>query len=394
MIIGGQEWAASRQADVAVVGAGIVGIAHAWAAARLGLRVVVFERDEQSMGASIRNFGMILSLGAAPDAMLKWALESRRVWQEIAPEAGFWCHQSGALILVYHDDELAVANEFVAQSLETGHRCKWLGGSDVLARSPGVVASGLRGALWFPDEVLVDPRKAIQRLPRFLSDRHGVRFCFGEAVTGIAMPHVEAGGRTWRADRVVVCTGASAHSLYPDTFSADCLTRCKLQMMRTAPQPDAWRLGPMLATGISMRHFPSFSACPSLPLLQQRISHDCPDLDRWGIHLLAAQNGYGELILGDSHEYSLDPDPFDRAEIDELILDHTQTFLAPPTLRIAQRWHGVYAKHADRSVFLAEPEPNVYIVNGLGGMGMSTSFGLAQDVCENWEQIVRIVQLP
>ncbi len=202
----------------------------------------------------------------------------------------------------------------------------------------------------------------------------------------MALPYVEAGGETWRVERAVVCSGADFETLYPATFAASELTRCKLQMMRTVPQPGPWRLGPMLATGLSLRHYPAFTLCPSLPALERRIAQNHPALDRWGIHVLVAQNGLGELILGDSHEYGLTPDPFDHPEIDALILAHLETFLAVPSLEIAQRWHGVYVKHPTRDVFLAEPEPGVRIINGLGGTGMTTSFGLAQDVFTDWEE--------
>ena len=43
--------------DVAIVGSGIVGLGHALAAVRRGLRVVVVDRSAEITGASVRNFG-------------------------------------------------------------------------------------------------------------------------------------------------------------------------------------------------------------------------------------------------------------------------------------------------------------------------------------------------
>ena len=51
------------QFDLAIVGAGICGLAHALAATRRGLRVAVIERDAQANGASIRNFGFVTVTG-------------------------------------------------------------------------------------------------------------------------------------------------------------------------------------------------------------------------------------------------------------------------------------------------------------------------------------------
>ena len=376
--------AAENRADVAIVGAGIVGLAHAYAAAQRGQHVVVFERHARATGASIRNFGMILPIGMAPGPMLARALHSRAIWLDLAAKAGFWHNPCGALFLAYQADELQVLREFAARAPALGYPCELLDAAGVLARSQAVKPAGLLGGLFSATEIIIDPREAVARLAAYLQAECGVEFRFRQTVTVIEPPRVRANSDVWNAERVIVCGGTDFETLFPGLLRRSGLTRCKLQMQRTAPQPNGWQLGPMLATGLSLPHYAAFADCSSLPALRARIARETPELVRWGIHLLVSQNAAGELTLGDSHEYDDEPDPFDKPEIDSLILRQAQTFLNAPSFEIRQRWHGMYARHPDLDTLVLKPHPHVALVNGVGGAGMTISFALAQETLDLW----------
>ena len=75
----------TAQFDLIIVGAGILGLSAAIQAAEQGLKVQVFEKDAQAVGATRRNFGMVgTSTLSRPDA--KWreyALATREFYQRI-----------------------------------------------------------------------------------------------------------------------------------------------------------------------------------------------------------------------------------------------------------------------------------------------------------------------
>ena len=157
-------------------------------------------------------------------------------------------------------------------------------------------------------------------------------------------------------------------------------------MMRTVSQPGGWRMGPSLAAGLTLTHYASFAHCQSfVSVLKERLKSESPWFNRWGIHVMMAQNGKGELIIGDSHEYGNDPDPFLKEEINQHILTYLRGFARVPNLEITDRWYGVYTKLAGKTEFIAHPYSTVSIVTGLSGAGMTLSFGLAEELAEKQE---------
>jgi FAD dependent oxidoreductase TIGR03364 len=370
--------------DVAVVGAGILGLAHAYHLARQGRRVIVFERHAHAQGASIRNFGMLWPIGQPAGPMYEMARRSLDIWTDVLRSSGLWHQRTGSLHLAYHEDEAAVLREFVAdQSRERG--CELFAPRQVLERCPAVQPEGLLAGMGSPVETCVDPREVIARLPGWLHATFGVQFAFDTVVLGYERPLVWTSMGDWTATNLVVCSGDDFQGLFPSVYFDSGLLRCKLQMLRTPPYTSGWRLGPMLAAGLTLRHYRSFAACPSLPALERRLEAELPDYGRYGIHVMAAQNGRGELVLGDSHEHFEEIEPFDKQEIDDLILAYLRTFLAAPDLRIASRWHGTYAKHRSAPYFIARPADGVTVVTGVGGAGMTLSFGLAEQVAAQLE---------
>lgn len=370
---------ATQSADVVVVGAGIVGLAHAWIAAKAGKRVIVLERRAAALGASIANFGLLWPIGQIAGRNLALAMKSRALWIELLDAAKIPYKASGSLHVACREDEARVAREFADRGHDLGYRCSWLGRDAALARSPALRPDAVLGALFSDTEITVDPREVLRRIAEFLGQRFDVQFQWNCTVTEIRHPQVRTVDGTWRADRIIVCPGADLDTPYADLQQRSGVTLCKLQMLRTRPQPAGWELGPALAGGLTFRFYPSFGICPSLPALRERIASETPEYDRFGIHTMVSQASTGQLTLGDSHEYGAAVSPFNREEIDELILRHLHSFVRVPDFSIAERWYGVYAKHPSKPYVRLEPENGVDVVTGLGGAGMTLSFGVAAE---------------
>ncbi len=368
-----------KHSSAIVIGAGIVGLATARALALRGYHVTIFERNERAVGASIRNFGMIWPIGQATGPLFERAMLSRSIWKDVCTEASIWHEEVGSMHLAYEDDELQVINEYVEVN-EQYRNCTLLTPSQALQKSPAVNPEGLKGALWSGEEMIVESRVAIPQVAKYLSERYGVDFYWNTAISRVEYPSVFSGNQRWQADEIFVCSGADFETLYPELFLETNITKCKLQMMRLVSQPGGWRIGPSLCGGLSMIHYPGFQSAASLPLLKERYEQQYADYLKWGIHVMVSQNGNGELTIGDSHEYGRVHDPFDKEFINQMITQYLHTFANFKNWKLMQSWHGIYPKMMNgQTELILEPSNGVTIINGVGGNGMTLSFGLCEE---------------
>ena len=371
--------------DVAIIGGGIVGLAHAWTAARRGLSVGLFERSAVAEGATIRNFGMVWPIGQPEGSLYTTAIRSRNYWLKLKEVGVLEVEECGSLHAAFREDEWSVIQEFAEK---TGRSYELLTAEETRQRSPFVKTGNLIGALWSPEELRVDPRTAPRKIADWLQQEYAVDTRFATTITAVEGGQLTAAnGDNWTAERVVICSGSDLRTLFPEIFADAPLVLCKLQMLRSERQPNIPAGSPHIAGGLTLQHYASFKDCSSLGRLRDRIAEETPELNRYGIHVMASPRSDGTVILGDSHEYGQEITPFDSPEIDQLIMRELGRLINLPVMEIAERWHGVYAKHPDAAWYEAECADGVKVFTGTGGAGMTMSFGLAAEAWERWTGI-------
>ena len=368
-----------KQYDYGVVGAGIVGLAHAYALARRGHKVIVFERNPGAMGASVRNFGLVWPLGQSSGEVFDLSLRSREIWQSLIREMDAWSSPTGALVLAHHEDEMAVLSEFTEKYGLPEGEYTLLGKQAVKDLIPFANAAHLQGGLRTSLEITINPREFLSIFPRWLHENLGVEFVYETTILGFDTPRIWSGAEEWRVEQLFWCSGDQLQGPFADALGPLEFRHCKLQMLR-ARTPYQGRLPCAVASGLSLRHYPSFQECPSILSLKERVAREMPMYDHYGIHLLISQHGDGLWLIGDSHEFGVSHDPFLNSDIETLVLDYLGRMIHQPKVEIVERWVGTYAGVCDQPYVVIEPQPGVRVVTGLAGRGMTLGFGLAEKI--------------
>ena len=238
-----------------VVGAGIIGLACAWRAARAGLSVLVVDRDEPGAVGSGAATGVAAGMLApvteadfGEDELLRANLAGRAEWPGFAAELSersgvdLEYRESGALVVAADRDDAAELRRLNELQRSLGLEARWLTGRECRRLEPGLSPRVAGGVLASADGS-VDPRAVVRAL-RGLLESEGVEIVTGAAATAID----EADGRVRgvattkgavAADAVVVACGAWSSALHK---SAPAVRPVKGQILRLRGAPLAERV--------------------------------------------------------------------------------------------------------------------------------------------------------
>lgn len=361
--------------DLAVVGAGVVGLAHALAAARSGRRVVVIERDARANGASVRMSGLVTVAGHAPGASWRRAKRSREVWAEVCREAGVRVEHEGLAIVARRAEAATALGAFAAT--EAGEGCSFYLPDDAHALFPHFKGD-IHGLFWSPDELRVEARTAMAKIAAWLEDAHGVAFRWETAVTAAADGEIATSRGPISAGAAVVCAGDDFRTLFADRLAGTGLTRAKSHMLRVRME-EGFELPGAVASDLAILRLPGFEELDGYEALRARLESEQPDHLKNGVVMLASQSADGSLVISGSRQLDATPDPFQSAAIDELILSEFEAVFGKRPKQIVSRWIGTYAFSPERTVVTEAPSDRVRVVVAASAAGASSAFAVAEE---------------
>lgn len=376
--------------DLIIIGAGALGTFHAYHAAKAGQRVLLLEKDRYPVGATVRNFGQVVPSGLAG----RWFDHGRRsleIYCAIQQETDLTVRQNGTLYIASDADEWQLANELHDRYAGIGYPSELLSKVQCLAKYPVLQPDYVVGGLFFPEELSVEPEQMIHRLIAFVQQKYGVEYRPGAAVIDVQSNQsgaivTLATKQRFGAGRVLICGGHEVRLLFPEVLAEAGLVVSKLQMLLAEPVAGLVLPGNIL-TGLTIRRYEAFGECPSYPSIQARLPDYLAELKKWGIHILFKQATDGSVIVGDSHEYA------DATQAEDLGY-HTQDFINDLMLTEARRivtfpltirktWAGFYSQ-TTAEIFEHDVDEHIRIVTGIGGKGMSSGAGYAEDSVRQW----------
>lgn len=342
-----------RKADVAIVGAGVIGLFCGYFLARRGLDVVVLERGLPGSGSSTRGGGGIRSqFSTATNVRL--SILSEPYWSGFEDRFGIDIdrRQIGYLFLARNEDTLATLSEQVDLQHQFGVPSEILGGADVSIRWPSLAPLGVAGASFCGADGFVNQHRVMQGLAQG-AFATGVRIESGVDVTGITSSDgrihgLQTTGGLVLADVVIDCAGAWAPAL-AKTMGVDLPIRARrVQLLIGRPDPPLPADLPWLID----------------PIEQGHVRQDVDGRAQVGGFL-----GKDETVNPSAFDHDADP------EWIASVLSRTATLFGIhiDQSTVVRSWAGLYPSTPDQHPIIDRTEEGLVVVAGFAGLGLMHS---------------------
>jgi FAD dependent oxidoreductase TIGR03364 len=365
--------------DLLIIGAGIIGLAHAFEAHRRGYSVRMIERDARPNGASIRNFGHCC-ITAQEGQNLDMAYRSREGWLAAAKAVGFWSPEAGALVVARSMTELAVLEQLSDKRGTDSVQLLTAPQTAAQLASAGSPDPGICGGAFLPADLRVDPRTAAPDIADWLQNQNGVQIHWGTVVKEIQAGTVATTRGDFHADKVLICVGHDLDYLLPEVAARYQVQRCALQMA-LAPAPAGYTLDSAVLTGTSMTRYDGFTTMPAAEAVHQEIQGHSPELIDIGANVMFTRRPDGTVLLGDSHVYGQTIGPFQDEWMTSRLVGEIEKILGT-RLTVTQRWQGIYASSPLTALLREDLDSSTTAITVTSGIGMTLSFGIAAETIQ------------
>ena len=231
----------NTQYDLIVVGAGILGTFHAIHALRLGKSVLLTEKDQYPVNATVRNFGQAVVSGMSSD-WFDYARRSTELYQEIQQETDISVRNNGTVYLSSDDEETQLLHELKERMDAIDYEARLLSTDDCLAKWPSLKKAYCKSGLFFPQELSVEPNQLIYRLIEYAVAKYPkLTYMPSTAVLDCdviadQVTITTAARQVFTAEKAIICNGGEFKLLFADLFKESGIVLSKLQMMKTIPK--------------------------------------------------------------------------------------------------------------------------------------------------------------
>jgi glycine/D-amino acid oxidase-like deaminating enzyme len=395
------------QADVVIVGGGIIGVSTALFLAEKGVSVVLCEKGHIAGEQSSRNWGWCRKMGRDPRE-IPLIIESLRLWQgmneRVEAETGF--RQPGIMYLFETRDEAAKYETWLDHARQYQLDTRMLTGAEAVQLMPGL-GGDWAGALYTASDGKAEPQRAAPAIAA-AARRRGAVFVQGCAVRGVET----AGGRVAAAitekGRIacqsVVLAGGAWSRLFCGNLGIE-LPQLKVlgSVMRTEPLAG----GPEISASGGLFGFRKrLDGGYTVATLGVRTIDLVPDNFRlFSQFLPAARLHWKKLRFRVGHRWveewrmpkhwSLDArSPFEAVRVldpepDPYVLERAQAAVAAAFpvfrgVRIAERWGGMIDVTPDAVPVISRVDtlPGFVIATGFSGHGFGIGPGAGRLVAD------------